>query len=127
MGLEPDVNPKSSPSEKQQENLLKNTAITLNLESISKDLQFLLQTKIFFVCKSMEYISNVFVSLSNSQLKEGKIEEILSKSKVDINKCFKHIQEECANTDNMLNMLLKQSINKAMDLKDELSQNTEGV
>lgn len=112
----------SDSSEKRSENLLKSTAITFNLESISKDLQFLLDKKITFVCKLTEHLSKIFIALGSTNSQSEKIEEVIFKNKDNINRLFSHLKNECMITNKMLNALLSQSINKSLDLNEELHQ-----
>lgn len=103
--------------EQQEELLLKNTALTLNYEGISKDIQYLIDKKIHLVTNTFKNLSGIFIALNSSPKRNT--ENYLPGSKKDVKNLFNLIHEEFKNTNKLIDIFLAQEMEDREDLSEE--------
>lgn len=105
------------------EKLLKTTAVTFSLEGISRDLQTFIQKKITFNNRNLKHISEIIRSLSSIERpKEQK--DLLSNNEY-LAEMIKHTNKEIQETNNFLNIIVKNVMDKEINLRKDLKTGLE--
>lgn len=108
--------PEGLDSDEQQESMLTSTALTLNYEGLSKDIQYLVDKKVHLVTNTFKNLSNIFVALNSSTKRNT--ESYLPGSKKEVKELFSHIISEFKGTCDLIDNLIIQE----MDDRDDLSE-----
>jgi isocitrate dehydrogenase kinase/phosphatase len=115
--LQEDSEEPEQDSNELQESLLKNTALTLSYEGLSKDLHYLIDKKVYLVTNTMKNLSNIFVALNSTSKRNT--DNYLPGSKKDIKEFFGNIVNEFKSTNTFLDNLINQEIGDREDLIEE--------
>ncbi len=105
-----------------QEELLASTALTLNYDGLSKDIQYLIDKKVHLVTNTFKNLSSIFVALNSSSKRNT--ESYLPGSKKEVKELFNHIIGEFKGTCNLIDNLVVQEMNERYELAGE--EPTEG-